>query len=391
MQEYPVEGLETNDGIELLRKQGVQTRQATEVELRTAVGRCAGHALSLKLLASILRSNRSLSLQSLFNNPMYAQLWTGNIARNLLDYIFEQQLNDLQRNLLRAFSVYREPVPLEAAQAVVDAAATTKIPGSLLDALNVLLAQHLLQDRGNECYQLHVIVANYAKDHFDAGSEEAHRQALKSAHAKAAQYYVHYAETNCQPRDKRRSADEVKPLIEAVWQYCQAGQWQEAYDLMLKEGLFSDLRRWGRNAILLELCQLLLPSLEWQPERSQAARIYADLGLVYHDLGKKQEALAYLKQALSFYREVGNRGGEGTTLHNIGALYFERSRYDVALACFLLARGIFEEVLSPDRDAVQQWIDGLLAEVGEDEFARLLSWVEPQAEQIVELALKDGL
>ncbi len=112
-------------------KQGVQTAQATDAELRTAVVRCAGHALSLELLASILRRNQSLSLHSLFNNPLYAQLWTGDIARKLLDYIYEQQLDDVQRQLL---------------------------PG-VLDALNVLLSQHLLQDSGKECYQLHAIVA----------------------------------------------------------------------------------------------------------------------------------------------------------------------------------------------------------------------------------------
>jgi hypothetical protein len=171
MQEYHVDGLETVEGVELLRKQGVQPTQATDAELRTAVGRCDGHAFSLELLASILRRNQSLSLQSLFNNPTYAQLWTGDIARNLLDYIYEQQLNDLQRKLLAAFSVYREPVPLEAAQSVVDTdTATAQIQGtgSLLDALNVLLTQHLLEASGNECYQLHVIVASYAKDHFDA-------------------------------------------------------------------------------------------------------------------------------------------------------------------------------------------------------------------------------
>ncbi len=94
-------------------KQGVQTAQATDAELRTAVVRCAGHALSLELLASILRRNQSLSLHSLFNNPLYAQLWTGDIASQT----------------------------------------------GVLDALNVLLSQHLLQDSGKECYQLHAIVA----------------------------------------------------------------------------------------------------------------------------------------------------------------------------------------------------------------------------------------
>jgi len=111
----------------------VQTTQATDVELRTAVGRCAGHALSLVMLASILRRNRSLSLQSLFNNPLYAQLWTGDIARKLLDYIYEQQLDDVQRQLLRTFSVYREPVPLEAAQVLLEATASQT---RVLDALN---------------------------------------------------------------------------------------------------------------------------------------------------------------------------------------------------------------------------------------------------------------
>jgi tetratricopeptide (TPR) repeat protein len=221
--------------------------------------------------------------------------------------------------------------------------------------------------------------------------EETHQQVLRAAHAKAARYYVQYAETNCPPRDKRRNADDVKPLIEAVWQYCQAGQWQEAYDLMLEEGLFSDLSRWGRNAALLELCQLLLPAREWQPERSQAARIYAELGSVYDDLGKQQEALTYYEQALDIRREVGDRGGEGTTLHNIGTLYFEQGHYDVALACFLLARGILEEVLSPHRDDEQSWIDDLRRRVGEKQFATLLARVEVQAQQVVEQELKNGL
>src|SRR6266700_2824404 len=92
MQEYPVKGMEIAEGIELLRKQGVGT-EATEAELRTAVEHCSGHAFALTLLASFLRRNRSLSLAVLVSNPTYARLWTGDIARNLLDSIYTQQLN----------------------------------------------------------------------------------------------------------------------------------------------------------------------------------------------------------------------------------------------------------------------------------------------------------
>ena len=117
--------------------------------------------------------------------------------------------------------------------------------------------------------QLHPIVATYAQHH----DEQFNKDAMHIAHGKAAQYYIQQAEKTCPPRDKRRYIRDVQPLIEAVWQFCQAEQWQEAYELMDKEYLFSDLRLWGGNVILLELCQFLLSS-NWPPEPLQLSVIY---------------------------------------------------------------------------------------------------------------------
>jgi hypothetical protein len=39
------------------------------------------------------------------------------------------------------------------------------------------------------------------------------------------------------------------------------------------------------------------------------------------DLGEKQKALEYLDQALPLFRQVGDKGGEATTLNNIGGVY----------------------------------------------------------------------
>src|SRR5258706_13130314 len=47
MQEYFVQGLETSEGIELLRKLRIE---ASETDLRTVVERCQGHAFALTLL-----------------------------------------------------------------------------------------------------------------------------------------------------------------------------------------------------------------------------------------------------------------------------------------------------------------------------------------------------
>jgi len=99
--EYPVRGLEVSEGVELLHKLGVK---GNEEELRTAVSRCSGHAFALTLLASLLH-HRNLSLTTFFQDQAtYGPLWTGNIARNLLDYLYQQQLDETQRQLLLAFA-----------------------------------------------------------------------------------------------------------------------------------------------------------------------------------------------------------------------------------------------------------------------------------------------
>ena len=343
MQEYAVKGLESAEGIELLRKQGVA---GTEDELRSAVSRCDGHALSLTLFASLLRSDRSLNLQALLTDPLYARLWTGGtgkIAQNLLDYIYTQQLNEVQHQLLRAFSVYREPVPLAAVEPLLRVKARLS-EDQLLAARDVLLAQHLLQALGALRYQLHAIVASYAHDHFDEQSREANQEALRTAHAKAAQYYMQQAATDCLPRKERRKVSDVQPLIEATWHYGQAGQWQEAYELMEKGGLFADLRLWGGNAVLLELDRLLLPPEKWHAKPEQAAFLNNELGVVYDALGQKQEALRYYQQALTISQEVGDRSGEGTILNNLGAVYDDLGQQQEALRYYQQALAIWQEV-----------------------------------------------
>ena len=319
MQEYHVKGMEIAEGIELLRKQGVGT-EATEAELRAAVEHCSGHAFALTLLASFLRRNRSLSLAALVNNPTYARLWTGDIARNLLDSIYTQQLNEMQRKLLLAFSIYREPVLLDAALALVDSTADVPaepevLGAQVLPALDALLRQHLLQASGEGRYQLHTIVADYARSHFIADNT------LQNAHARAAQYYLQQAMLHCPPREQRRQRSDVHDLVEAVWQHCQAEQWQEAYNLMEKEELFADLNRWGGNAILLELYELLLPVHKWQPQPGQAACIYINLGAVYRTVGQMEQARTHLERALNMCREEGNREGESWALNNLGRVY----------------------------------------------------------------------
>jgi tetratricopeptide (TPR) repeat protein len=579
LQEYAVEGLSIAEGIDLLGKRGVQAEQA---DLRKAVAYCHGHALSLTLLV-VLVQEYSMPLADLLSD---SSLWFGDIATKLLDAIF-QRLSDDQRDLLRAFSLYRTAIPIEAAQAIFPGVSRQ----SLLIALRPLLTQHLIQALPEKSYQLHAIVATYGKHHFVEGNEQENQRTLEQAHAKAAQYCIQQAQQQHPPREQRKHVSDVFWIVEAVWQLIQAAQWQEAYTLIVQEGLTDDLDLWGHSTLHLEMVQAFLSQKMWElaPEprafifiwvggsydrlgkkqealdyfeqalaifrekghrfmegttlnnlgmvykalgkkqealsyyeqalvisrevgnrsgegttlnnlgmvykalgkkqealayfeqaliisrevgnrsvegttlnnlgllydtlgkkeealnyyeqalvihrevgnrsmegttlnnlgllhdalgKKQEALAYFEqaliisrevgnrsgegttlnnLGLLYNGLGKKQEALGYYEQALVIHREVGNRPVEGTTLWNIGTLFFSQQRDEAALAGFLLARHILEEVLSPNRDAVQKWIDDLRNKIGDEAFAALQVCVEPQAEQIFEQALRQGM
>lgn len=456
---YPVNGLSTSEGVALLHSQLVQ---GSETELQRAVQRCQGHGLALKLLITLL-NDYGVSLSTFLNDPSYIRDWEHDIAAKLLDKIYTEHLKPLARQALQAFCVYREAVPLEAAYALLDGVAADDIRATLRELLRQNLFHIVLDGR----YGLHPIIASYAQKHFVENDSAANAAALQAAHDKAAHYYLQMAAKHCPAQGKRRTVKDIQPLVEAVWQYCQANQWQAAYDLMDEEDMFNDLLLWGNNTLLVELCQVLLEGQSsYKPqlvasiyhyaanayrvlgqknialktyqetlrlrkeERNRVAEgvVLNDLGGVYDDLGEKRKALDYYEQALVIYREkgnrkfegtalnnlgsvyddlgekrkaldyyeqalvigreVGDRGGEGMILWNMGVIYFERKSYDVALACFLLAKCIFQEVESPDVASVESWITSLRTGVGEQQFAWLLAEVEPRAGQVVEGALR---
>jgi len=87
---------------------------------------------------------------------------------------------------------------------------------------------------------------------------------------------------------------------------------------------------------------------------------------------------------------VKDSWGEAQTLLNIGLLFQQMQRCDVALAAFLLAYTIFEDIQSPYRDKVQRQIGVLHEELGEPQFAQLRAQVEPEALFILEQGLLEA-
>ncbi len=336
MQEIRVDGLHRDEGIALLCQWGMQDSDA---DLALAVERCNGLPQALVLLDQLQRSNH-LPLATLLNDSDFRQLWIENVGRNLFDYIYGQQLDTNQRNLLFALSVYRMPVSKQAIQAVIQNKLSSE---QLTAALKVLQDRSLLRYSARDgSYELHPMIAEFARTHFLSDPEQTMTEPLHDAHSRAAQYYLRQSSLIRQHL-QRRDVEDVQYLIEAIWHYCQAGQQQTAYDLILKEHIFMDLQRWGRNTILLELYLSLLPSPGWQPEAKQAGRIYNEIGDIYSDLGRKDTAQEYYDRALALFKQNGLRQGEVKSLLNLGAMYRSYGQIEQALACYQEAKRISDE------------------------------------------------
>jgi hypothetical protein len=243
-----IDGLTQQEGLALLRSRGIQ---ASEAELQTAVTFCAGHPLSLVVLMALIQLY-GISLADLLAEPT---LWIGDIATNLLDAVFHR-LTKEQQAVLRALSIYRTVVPVAALKPFL----TGSSPQQILLSSRPLLVQQLIQPAGNGCYQVHAVVARYVQTHFVEGDQQANQQALRVAHETAAHYYLDQALASALPHEQRRRITDIQGIIEVVWHYTQAGQWQEAYALMEQEDVLRDLSIWGGKYPVIGPLSVVPPS-----------------------------------------------------------------------------------------------------------------------------------
>ncbi len=88
------------------------------------------------------------------------------------------------------------------------------------------------------------------------------------------------------------------------------------------------------------------------------AQTLNNLGNVYRQQGHWQEAIAAYEQSLQIKRELGDVHGEGQTLANLGLLYENRHQPDQAKAHWQEALTKLNPS-SPDFQQVQQWLTAL--------------------------------
>jgi DNA-binding SARP family transcriptional activator/tetratricopeptide (TPR) repeat protein len=127
-------------------------------------------------------------------------------------------------------------------------------------------------------------------------------------------------------------------LVAAVSAASSYGLHQHGWQLAaLLWGFFNQRRHWTD---WLTTHEVALASAHQLGDLQAQAQIHNNLGNVYHDLHRLDEAGHHLEQALATRREMGDQAGEASSLNNLGGVYRLMGRHDEAIACLLRSLAI---------------------------------------------------
>jgi len=83
-----------------------------------------------------------------------------------------------------------------------------------------------------------------------------------------------------------------------------------------------------------------------------------NIGLIFRVKGDLYNALKYLNNALSKYKEIGYEQGKAYSLANIGQIYNMKEDKENAKKYFIESRDLFLKIgLTHMADKIQRWID----------------------------------
>lgn len=209
-----VERLSEFDGRNLLNKLGVK---GNNEQLDLLVARWDGHALTLALLASYLVEQHGGDIASIENLPvpMVNEPRYERVSRVLRRYdnIFTQE----ERYSIQTLSTFRLPIPKAALKVLAIKESTIQH----FESYRIIR----LNSQENH-YTIHPLIRSYYLSELSRSSSK-----KKEINRKVANYYTSI-KINLSELSK---LDELEPLIEAVYHFCQAEEYDEADCIRLEQ------------------------------------------------------------------------------------------------------------------------------------------------------------
>ncbi len=334
--------MKKEDGAELLKAVGIEN---TKERREQASEQAGGHPLALILLAQLVRTGNTLE-QLLATKS----LWQGKIAENLLDEVYTG-VSSREQQMLQFTSVFGgkeigsgdvlgmiEQLPRH----------STSWSKGVIDQTALALRLKSLLNIHNDAYSLHPIVHDYAYTKL--------RSPRKHHRAAAGHFLQQYADTHpdAHTHPAKNLAD-AQPLLDAIDQFCMAGEFEDAYKVMRSTpldymsvgggiNLIDLLGRWGEYGRLVDVCERIINAPANVLADGSRGAVLGNLGNAYIYLGEYQQAIGYHQRALAVAEQIGDFPGKGRHMGNMGLAYVRLGEYLQAIDYLEQALAIAEQI-----------------------------------------------
>jgi tetratricopeptide (TPR) repeat protein len=305
-----VERLTDGEGCELLQKLGVRGDAAA---LRQVVRDWDGYALVLSLLGTYLVERFAGDVGAIgeIAVPLAREARYDRVRRVLRRY--DEHLSEAEREVMECFSAFRLPVK-EAALADL---------GGSSGILNQLLNYRMLRyDNRLQHYTTHPLI----RAHYLERLKEKPIEVVQALHNRIKGWYLEIAGE----MPELPTLDQLAPLIEAVHHACQAGEYDEAFDIYWKRIYQKTSRvlthKLGAYETYLALMQEFFPQgdTSQEPQVSQPsdkAFILNAIALCLMSLGRLSEAPPFYERSSKICLAQSDWGNASTGYQNLAGLY----------------------------------------------------------------------
>lgn len=331
-----VDRLSPQDGRDLLRKLGVQGKDA---ELDKVVKDWDGHALTLSLLASYLKDYHDGDIAQVHNipTPTADESRYERVHRVLRRY--DEHLDEAAKAFLKLFSAFRRPVERDAFDKVFRIKLNEKALNASIVALSnsefqamveKLVAYRILRyESETGQYTAHPLIRAYYSDLLAEGDRDLAAEAQKQIK----DYYL----TKAQDMPDRPSLEDLAPLIEAVHHACLCGDSEEAYNIcwgrICKGDKYYIMHQLGAWETMLEIMQDFFPGGDISQEPIVGilhikSRILSTLGICLDSTGQGFLAEGFYQQALDI--SIGSENWANASVEYINLSDFYLTKGDIA-------------------------------------------------------------
>ncbi|MCI5167331.1 MAG: tetratricopeptide repeat protein [Candidatus Electrothrix sp. GM3_4] len=203
------------------------------------------------------------------------------------------------------------------------------------DALNQLVTYGLLEKEKERWKVSHALIHTYARKELALDKEALQRLAA---------YYIEWCEAQSAAGKEGyiRLDSERAHCLRLIKTCLNSELWEELR--LLVGAIYIYLDRQGYWAEQMVVLEVILTAARQSGEYRDQGVCLNNLGLTCWRRGEHEKGLAWFKQSLPIWYELGDKQREGITLNNIALIYKKQGKYEQALQQYEQSLSIKREV-----------------------------------------------